>query len=107
MISLYFTIKKQAFVSQTTITFNDIIRKSCGLGLITKKHIVMHTHLNFNFKLVLYHTVQNCGREKLWRISDAKVLARKTSTNTQYLYYGKRKTLANHLSLTHYNSCVQ
>jgi len=36
---------------------------------------------------VPYRIAQNSDGEKLWRISDFKVLARKTLANVQYLYY--------------------
>jgi len=35
--------------------------------------------------------VQNSDREKLWRISDFKVLAKKTLANAQHLYYWQEK----------------
>jgi len=41
-----------------------------------------------NFK---YHIAQNSGGVKLWRISDFKVLARKSLANAQHLYYWQEK----------------
>jgi len=35
--------------------------------------------------------VQNSGGEKPWRISDFKVLARKTLVNARHLYYWQEK----------------
>jgi len=35
--------------------------------------------------------VQNSGEVKFWRISDFKVLARKTLANAQHLYYWQEK----------------
>jgi len=35
--------------------------------------------------------VQNSGGEKLWRISDFKLLVRKTLENAQHLYYWQEK----------------
>ena len=34
--------------------FNYVCSKSCEKGIITKGHIVTHTHLNFIFELALY-----------------------------------------------------
>jgi len=41
---------------------------------------------------IRYHIAQNSGEEKLWRISDFKVLVRKTLVNAQHLYYWKEKS---------------
>jgi len=43
--------------------------------------------------IMIYHIVQNSSGEKLWRISDFKVLARKTLANAQHLYYWQEKNL--------------
>jgi len=40
---------------------------------------------------VPYHIAQNSDWEKLWQISDFKVLARRTLANVQYLYYWQEK----------------
>jgi len=47
--------------------------------------------LTLFFFLLIYRIVQNSGMEKLWWISDFKVLAKKTLANAQYLYYGRRE----------------
>jgi len=39
----------------------------------------------------IYRIAQNSGGVKLWRISDFKVLARKTLANAQHLYYWEEK----------------
>jgi len=41
--------------------------------------------------VAIYHIAQNSGGVKLWRISDFKVLARKTLANAQHLYYWQEK----------------
>jgi len=38
-----------------------------------------------------YRIAQNSGGEKLWRISDFKVLAKKTLANARHLYYWQEK----------------
>jgi len=40
---------------------------------------------------VKYRIAQNYGTEKLWRISDFKVLARKTLADTRLQYYWQEK----------------
>jgi len=43
------------------------------------------------YHITIYSIAQNSGREKLWKISDFKVLARKTLTNARHLYYWQKK----------------
>jgi len=41
-----------------------------------------------------YHIVQNSGGKNLWRISNFKVLTRKTLANAQYLHYWQEKNFS-------------
>ena len=43
--------------------------------------IIAHKIYNDMIIIMIYRIAQNSGREKLWRISDFKVLARKTLAN--------------------------
>jgi len=43
------------------------------------------------FKHKIYCIAQNSCGVKLWRISDFKILARKTLVNAQHLYYWQEK----------------
>jgi len=65
--------------SHGTIKLSNITQENFWLNSLIEQPTKITNHVVELHSI--YHIVQNCGREKLWQISDFTVLMRKTLTN--------------------------